>query len=261
MAAKYRIGLLQYNIIWEDISANLNYISNFLSNLESFPDLIVLPEMLSTGFTMNPDNLDSAWLDKQFSLLQNLSNKHRIGIIGSLVACENNAFFNRLCFFSPKDSFQYYNKRHLFRMGGESQVYSMGNDRKILTYKDLNIFPQICYDLRFPVWSRNNLNYHLLINVANWPAARQDVWLTLLKARAIENQCYVVGVNRTGSDMNEIDYVGGSVAYNAKGETLCLFDDKERYQVLEIDLLELNQFRNIFPVHKDADHFEIKNRE
>ncbi len=261
MKATYRIGLLQFDVKWEDIPSNIDYLTSFLQNQKYLPDLLVLPEMFTTGFTMKPNELDQSWLTKQFNLLQDLSQKHTVGLIGSLVASENNNFYNRLILFSPDQDFQVYDKRHLFRIGGEPEIYNKGTSRKNIVFKDLNIFPQVCYDLRFPVWSRNNLNYHALINVANWPAARHDVWLTLLKARAIENQCFVIGVNRVGTDKNGIEYLGGSVAYNAKGEKLCLMNNEEGYEEIEIDLHDLEKFRNKFPVYKDADSFKIKNRE
>lgn len=261
MNKKYSIGLLQFDIKWEDISFNLEYLSRFLEKLTHYPHFIVLPEMFTTGFTMHPENLDKLLLKKQMVILQDLSNRFNIGLAGSIVVNDQDSYYNRLLLFQPNDKLQSYNKRHLFRMGGEQNVYKKGSERNLFFFKGLCIFPQICYDLRFPVWSRNDKNYDILLNVANWPASRQDIWLTLLKARAIENQCYVIGINRTGSDSNGFNYCGGSVEYNARGEQLALLPDKESYIVVEIDLDELKKIREEFPAFKDSDEFEIQNQE
>jgi predicted amidohydrolase len=255
------VGILQYDIKWHDIKANLSFIESYLKSNITLPNILVLPEMFSTGFTMNPENLKIEDIEHQKEWLSQTAKKLHLNIICSIVDFENNQYFNRMFLVDPNGGFFSYDKRHLFRMGKENEVYEKGTDRQIFCVDDIKIFPQVCYDLRFPVWCRNTEGYHILINVANWPAARHDVWNTLLKARAIENQSYVIGVNRIGIDNNGIEYIGGSVVFNAKGEKIMDMGNISDYSIVSIDISELNAFREKFPVHKDADFFEIKNRE
>jgi predicted amidohydrolase len=254
-------GILQYDISWHNIKANISIIERYLNSIAVLPDIVVLPEMFSTGFTMEPQNLDINDLEYQKDWLRHTAKKLNLYFIGSIVDLENNKFYNRLVFTSPNGDFSYYDKRHLFRMGKEDIVYKKGMTRRVFSISDIKIFPQICYDLRFPVWSRNTEGYYVLVNVANWPAARQDVWKTLLKARAIENQCFVIGVNRIGTDKNGIEYIGGSVVYNAKGQKILDLYNSSDFGSVSLDISELLNFREKFPVLKDADYFELKNRE
>jgi omega-amidase len=255
-----RIGLYQQNIVWEDITANQKKIEYVIDSLTNKPDIFLLPEMYSTGFLEEISNLNHKQLAEQLNWQINISKQQKIGIIGSLIEVENDRFYNRLYYTKPDGSYNYYNKRHLFGIGGEDNYFIQGETREIFTFNSIRIMPQICYDLRFPVWSRNNLNYHLLIYSANWPASRNLVWETLLKARAIENQCYVVGVNRTGTDGKNISYIGQSAVFGPKGETLLFLDDSEQYAEVTLPIHELEDFRKSFPVLKDADDFELKTR-
>lgn len=254
-------GILQYDIIWHDIKANVSMIESYLKSISTLPDIVILPEMFTTGFTMKPQNLKNNDIKYQKDWLVQMARGLNLSIMGSFVDLENNQFYNRMFLINPNGNFSYYDKRHLFRMGNENLVYKKGTTRKVFNVNDIKIFPQICYDLRFPVWSRNTEGYHVLVNVANWPAARQDTWYALLKARAIENQCFVIGVNRIGNDENGIEYIGGSVVYNAKGQKLLDLYTSSDYSSITLDISELLKFREKFPVYKDADNFELKNRE
>lgn len=252
-----RIALIETALYWENIRHNLDHF-HFLFDAVS-PDckMIFLPEMFSTGFTMHPEKLEEQELKKVPGWLKNMSVKYGMALGGSSVTSAGNGFFNRFYFATPDGGIDFYDKRHLFRMGEEQYHYLPGNERKIFNYADWRILPQVCYDLRFPVWSRNRNDYDLLVYVANWPAVRQDAWAALLKARAIENQCYVAGVNRSGEDPR-VSYSGGSVVFSPKGEIVS-YPSKENESVIyaDIDLAKLRKFREKFPAWMDADDFEI----
>jgi predicted amidohydrolase len=261
MQDSIRIGLFQLDTEWNNCLLNQLKIKNLISGLSRLPELLILPEMYATGYSVNPEVFNTDEINLQPAWQLSVSKEFQIGIMGSSVVYENGQFFNRLIYTLPDGTIEFYDKRHLFRMGEENLHYSEGNERKLFDFRGIKIMPQICYDLRFPVWSRNNKGYHLLIYSANWPASRQNVWNTLLPARAIENQCYTIGVNRVGSDNNSIRFEGGSAVYNAKGEALVKLDAGEEYTEIELSLKELLDFRESFPAYLDADIFEIKNRE
>lgn len=255
------VGIFQMDIIWESIHSNQQKIEELLTGLEHVPDILVLPEMYATGFTMNPRNLDVRSVESQLEWQKQVSEKFKLAIVGSTVIADGTGFKNRLIFTADNSAPSFYDKRHLFKMEKENQSFTCGTDRQVIEYSGIKIMPQICYDLRFPVWSRNDTGYHLLIYVANWPASRRVVWDTLLRARAIENQCYCIGVNRVGADENPIDYDGGSAVYGPKGEEYLQMTDKDTYAEVELSINELINFREKFGAYKDADEFEIKNRE
>jgi predicted amidohydrolase len=261
MSKTIKLGLFQFNIVWNDIKANQQVIINKIEKLPVKPELFILPEMYSTGFYNRPAEISEKLLAGQLQWQLSVSDKYNLCVLGSVIEKEDNLYHNRFYITYPDGRFDYYDKRHLFSMGGEDNAYSQGKRRITFQYKSVIIMPQICYDLRFPVWSRNDLQYDLLIYSANWPAKRRLVWDTLLKARAIENQCYAVGVNRVGIDGNSVLYNGGSAVYGPKGETIVLFDDKEQYSEVLLSIDDLKNFRESFPVHKDADEFQIKTRE
>ncbi|RCW38727.1 amidohydrolase [Marinilabilia salmonicolor] len=252
-----KVALLQPELYWENIDRNLKMFENLFERLENNCSLVVLPEMFTTGFTMNPEKIASSALTETPRWLQLMAEKYQFSLAGSSIASEENNFYNRFYFASPAVKVKYYDKRHLFRMSEEQNHYSAGKERKIFSLGEWRILPQVCYDLRFPVWSRNRNDYDILIYVANWPAVRQDVWNTLLKARAIENQCYVLGVNRTGKAPG-IDYQGGSVVLSPKGAIISR-KSSENPNILyaDLDRDEMNAFREKFPAWKDADYFEI----
>lgn len=256
---KLRISLVQYGIVWEDKEANLHYIQKIVTSLAGKTDIVVLPEMCTTGFTMNSQKLAEPNYGTTISLFKQWSKESDIAICGSFIAKDKEDYYNRGFFISPDNNF-YYDKRHLFRMGKEPEYFSAGNKRLVFEHKGFNICLLICYDLRFPVWARNVGNeYDLLIYTANWPESRANVWNTLLTARAIENMSYVCGVNRIGKDGNKLMYRGDSKLINAKGEEITSIEaNKNQIETVCISKTELEQFRNKFPVWKDADDFELK---
>lgn len=258
METDLRISICQTDIVWNDKVINLN---NAISLIESSEqsDLYIFPEMFSTGFTMTPHELAETNVGSTISVLQNTANNKKSAICGSFVAKGTRTlkFFNRFFLVSSTTKPFFYNKRHLFKMAGEDKVYQQGKTNTPINYKSWSILPIICYDLRFPVWCRNSCNYDLIICPANWPAVREDAWLTLLKARAIENQCYVVGVNRTGDDPNGNHYNGRSIVYSPKGEVLLDAGNKEGLHSISLSRKALTNFREKFSVLKDQDTFNI----
>lgn len=252
-----KLALIQFDIIWENSDENLKMIAALLENLTNQPDVIVLPETFNTGFSMEPSKVAESMHGKTIEWMKELSTKMQCAVCGSLFIEEDRKYFNRFIWVEPDGKIVQYDKRHLFSMGNESQHYTAGKTQTVIEYKGWRIFPQICYDLRFPVWSRNTMNYDLLINVANWPASRNKVWKTLLKARAIENQCYVAALNRLGTDGNGINYIGNSMITGPKGEVLMKAKSKSGILNAEIDFTELQQFRSKFNTLKDADTFNI----
>lgn len=254
-----KLALIQPDIIWEDIDANLNALSKKLEGIADNVDAIILPELFATGFTMRSRELAEGMDGKSVSWMQMTSDIYSCVVAGSLIIADHDAYFNRFIWMEPGGRITTYDKRHLFSISGENEHYTPGESNTITEINTFRIRPQVCYDLRFPVWSRNTGTYDLLLYVANWPAVRRDVWISLLKARAIENQSFVIGVNRVGKDGKGIDYSGDSLAYNAKGQIIASLPVREEgIQVVHLSLQELMDFRQKFPVWKDADNFEIK---
>lgn len=255
---KLKIALIQADLIWEKPKDNYSKFNRLLKQIEN-ADLVILPEMFTTGFTMNAKAFAEEINGNTANWLKETALQNNFAIMGSCIINEGEDIFNRLLMTYPCTSISWYNKRHLFRMGNEHEQYSAGQKSKVFNYLGWRIQPQVCYDLRFPVWSRNQNHYDLLVYVANWPKSRREAWLTLLKARAIENQCYVIGVNRVGQDGNGVDYSGDSVVINAKGDVILALDpEKETIGTIEISLKELNDFKEKFPAYLDADQFDIK---
>lgn len=254
-----RITLVQQDIIWENKEANLCYIHDTVCALQDKTDIVIFPEMCTTGFSMNSHELAEMNDERSISQIKDWAKKYNVAICGSHIAKLNNEYYNRGFFITPNDE-HYYDKRHLFRMGAETENFSAGDKKAIFNYKGYNICLLICYDIRFPVWARNiDLQYDLLIFVANWPASRIQVWESLLTARALENMSYVCGVNRIGVDGLNIKYNGYSKCINARGEELLnMCDSEKRIETVEISKNELEKFRKKFPVWMDADRFEIK---
>ncbi|GAE22107.1 amidohydrolase [Bacteroides pyogenes] len=254
-----KISLIQTDIVWEDKQGNLRSLHEKLQSLRGTTEIVVLPEMFSTGFSMQTRLLAEPAAGETIRTLREWAALYDTAICGSYMAEDKGAYYNRAFFLTPEGSEFYCDKRHLFRMGEEPAHFSSGNSRLIFPYRGWNIRLLVCYDLRFPVWSRNvNNAYDLLIYVANWPLPRRTAWDTLLRARAIENQCYVCGVNRTGADANGLEHDGGSVILSATGETIVsLPDGKEGIATGEIGLPALRRFREKFPAWKDADVFRL----
>lgn len=255
-----RISLIQANIRWEDKESNLDYFGKQIEELRGKSDLVVLPETFSTGFTMNAIHLAETIDGLTMQTVKRWAKVSDLAITGSFIAREGEQIFNRGFFVTPEGEAHYYDKRHLFRMGEEHNTYTPGDRYHIVAYKGWNIRLAICYDLRFPVWLRNvDQQYDLLILTANWPKARVEVWEALLKARAIENQCYVCGVNRIGEDGNQLAHNGKSMFFDFKGKVLAeIEEDKEAVITQTIDKESLQAFLHKFPAWMDADRFEIK---
>ena len=253
-----KLTVIQPDIRWEKHRENYKHLGNLISESAGNTDLIVLPEMFPTGFSMNTAVLAEGDESSTVSWMEEIAAKINTAVCGSYIASVAGKYFNRFIFIAPGSEPVRYDKKHLFRMGKENLSFSAGTDRVIFSYKEFRILPVICYDLRFPVWLRNRNDYDLIICVANWPDTRTKVWNTLLRARAIENQCYVAASNRIGSDGEGIYYSGDSVILDPKGNELATIQShREGSASAVIDLRNLNEFREKFPVWKDADDFII----
>jgi omega-amidase len=249
------ISIIQSDIIWEDRLSNLENYQNKINQIES-TDLIVLPEMFTTGFSMNPKDISETMNGETVQWMKDNASKMNSAVCGSIIIEEDDKYFNRFIWVNPDGSIHYYDKKHLFSFAGEDKNYTAGGEKIIIEYKGWKICPLICYDLRFPVWSRNSEDYDLLIYVANWPDKRKLAWKTLLTARAIENQCYVIGVNRIGKDTKNY-YSGDSSLINALGETLYTNSHIEDTYTTSITKYELNKIRSQLPFLNDKDNFKI----
>jgi omega-amidase len=253
-----QVTILQLDLAWENPSANRLKIDEWLQLADGRTDIVFLPEMFSTGFTMNVSDLAEPMDGETIQWMKARSKSYQTALCGSLIIIENEQFFNRLVFVEPTGEMHFYNKRHLFTMGNEESHFVQGTERLIIAYKGWRICPLICYDLRFPVWARNRNEYDVLFYSASWPKERTDVWNTLLKARAIENQSYVVGANRVGVDGNSIGYSGNSQLIDPKGNVLASTEEyAENFVSARFSYSELIKFRSDFPVLNDADTFSI----
>lgn len=252
-----KVVAIQTSLAWESIDDNLKALSSRINTIASNPDLIILPEMFSTAFSMNSTELAENMDGTAVNWMAEIAAKTHAVITGSLIIKEGDHFYNRLIWMRPDGTHSHYDKRHLFRMMDEDQHFSPGSDRIIVELGGWKICPLICYDLRFPVWSRNNDEYDCLIYVANWPEPRREAWRTLLRARAHENQAYVIGLNRVGKDANDIEFAGDSVILDPKGNVISEGLDKEALIVGSLSYQELVEFREKFPMHLDADKFSV----
>jgi len=229
-----------------------------ISTVDSDIDLIILPEMFSTGFSMSPENLAEKWQGPTVKWMQRVATSKKVALAGSLIVEDLRKYFNRLVFVHPDGKIESYDKRHLFRMSGEHNYYDTGRDRVVVIYKDIRILLQVCYDIRFPVWSRNCNDYDMILIVANFPENRRHAWNTLLPARAIENQCFVAACNRVGKDGNGVNFTGDSQIIDPLGKILVSAKANENQIIsTHITLQELTSFRNSFPAYLDADDFTI----
>ncbi len=257
-----QVAILQTDIFWEDPQANYDHLYRKLKNISEV-DLIVLPEMFTTGFSMNAPSIAEEHEGNTLKWMIGMAKEKQSTITGSIVIQEKEKYFNRLYWVNKNGQYHSYDKRHLFRMAKEDQYYQYGDKRLIVLQDNFRFCPMICYDLRFPVWSRN-INQHqqpaydCLIYVANWPEARTDSWTSLLKARAIENQAFVIGVNRVGTDYNNTSYSGESRVFDPKGVRLDRFkENTESVEIISLDKKILDDFREAFPTTLDADRFNI----
>jgi len=253
-----RLTLLQLDLHWQDPAANRQAIEQQIAAEAGNSDLIVLPETFTTGFTMDTAAVAETTHGKAITWLRELAAEHRTDICGSVIISDNDQYFNRLLWASPDGQLRTYDKRHLFRMVGERDNFTPGRERLIVEVAGWRVCPMICYDLRFPVWSRNRGDYDLLLYVANWPASRRSAWETLLPARAVENLCYVAGVNRTGTDGNGVDYAGGSMIADYLGKKLVVADDQPAVLKTELSMERLERYREKFPAWLDADDFTLE---
>jgi omega-amidase len=252
-----KVALIQRELHWEDPAANREAFARDLGELEAGTDLAVLPEMFTTGFSMAADKNAENLAADTLPWMQAQARQHKVAICGSLAVRDTGGIFNRLLFVTPDGTAAHYDKRHLFRMSGEDRHYAAGTDKLIVQWQGWRICPMICYDLRFPVWTRNREDYDLLLFVANWPAKRRLHWRQLLIARAIENQAYCIGLNRVGSDENKLDYSGDSLALAADGELLLDCGDQSGVFTTTLGAAAMESYRSKFPCHKDADGFEL----
>ena len=253
-----KIALIQTSLIWENPIENRSHLAQKITGFMEDVDLIVLPEMFSSGFTMNPKNVAETMKGETVSWLQHMAKAKNCAITGSLVIEEKGNFYNRLVFVFPNGEIQHYDKRHLFTLAGEDKVYTAGTQKLIVEYKGFKICPLICYDLRFPVFSRNVEEYDVLIYVANWPKPRINAWDILLKARAVENMCFTIGVNRIGTDANNLEYVGHSQAIDYFGNNMQELHETDGVFIVTLDKEQLLETRKKLAFLNDRDEFLIQ---
>lgn len=254
-----KVAAVQCSLHWQDPKANRQQLAGQIAAL-SGQDLIVLPEMFTTGFSMDSAAVAEPAGGESLNWLKQQAALSGAALCGSVAVTEQGRYYNRLYFVTPEGQYFQYDKKHLFRMAGEHDAYQAGTDRVIVPWRGLRFCLQICYDLRFPVFSRNRNDYDVLIYVANWPAPRRLAWRTLLAARAIENQCYVIGCNRIGSDGNGVEYSGDSLLLDYLGQSLVDGADRAAVLAAELDGAALQQFKDKFPAYLDADGFELTTR-
>jgi omega-amidase len=249
------VTLVQTELAWESAPENLTHFDSLLNGVAT--DLVVLPEMFSTGFSMSSAALAESMEGPTVKWMLEKARSLNAVVCGSVIIEDQGRYFNRFVWMPPSGEIQHYDKRHLFRMSTEDDHYSSGGNRQIMEINGFRVCPQICYDLRFPVFSRNDESYDILLYVANWPAARRDHWQSLLKARAIENLSFVVGVNRIGVDGKNIEYAGDSVIRDYNGTALVDMASDDAVETITLDRLSLVEYRNSFPAHLDADSYKI----
>jgi len=252
------VAIVQTDLVWENPEQNRQHFSKKINSISNAVDLIILPEMFTTGFTMNAAKVAETMDGETINWLKELAKEKNVAITGSLIIEEDNQYFNRLIFVHHTGEINTYDKRHTFTLAGEDKVYTAGNKKLIVDYKGWKICPLICYDLRFPVWARNNNDYDLLIYVANWPKPRITAWNTLLKARAIENMTYTIGVNIIGSDTNGHQYTGNSVAYDPLGKEISTIKPLQNtIEIISISKENLTKTRTKFGFLEDRDGFKV----
>ena len=248
-----RIALVQHDIVWRDVDANLRALKHILEGVVA--DVVVLPEMFQTGFVVEPEGVVAAasatleWMRCQARCMD-------AAVVGSFAVEEDGKYYNRMYFVCPDGRVEYYNKHHLFSPGGEAECFTAGDERRVVEWRGVRYLLQVCYDLRFPVWSRQRGDYDVALYAALWPKPRREVWRTLLRARAIENQAYVVGVNRTGMEPG-LEYSGDSMLVDAYGRVQVDMESRSGVAVADIDIEALEAFRAKFAVWRDADSFVI----
>jgi predicted amidohydrolase len=259
---KLKVHYIQSDLHWQSVEANLASLEESIWRIEGESDLIILPEMFSTGFSMEAKALAEPMNSKTFRWMKQQAAQTHAMVMGSYIVQEKGNYFNRLFAVAPDGQYHTYDKRHLFALAGEDGPYTQGIEKLVFEWRGWRICPMICYDLRFPVWARSEkratlYEYDLLVFVANWPSPRIHAWDVLLQARAIENIAYVIGVNRVGFDENGHEYTGHSAIIDYTGKLLCQHEDDAAIGSAELDPEMLNKFRNRFPFQADADRFQL----
>lgn len=257
MQNNLKVAIIQSHLYWENPLQNRIHFENQINTLKETIDIIVLPELFTTGFTMQPKLVAETMEGDTIKWLKNIATTKKAVITGSICIKENNAYYNRLVVVHPNKQIDYYDKRHTFTLAGENKVYTAGKKQLLVTYKGWKICPLICYDLRFPVWSRNTTDYDLLIYVANWPKVRITAWNTLLKARAIENMSYCIGVNRVGLDAYNYEYNGHSAVYNSLGAPLKKLVNTQATAIVTLNKPQQEQQRQKLQFLNDRDDFTL----
>jgi len=256
---KLDIVIIQANLIWENPSINRSHFVKAIDTLKKKPDVIILPEMFTSGFSMNANKFAETMDGETINWLKETASNHNLAIAGSLAIKEGSQFYNRFVFVEPSGKISHYDKRHTFTLAKEGEVFTSGNNKIIIDYKDWRICPMICYDLRFPVWARNTEDYDVLIYVANWPKPRISAWDALLKARAIENMCYCIGVNRVGADAKGYEYPGHSTVYDVLGNRMTnLMVNKEAIHTITLYKKPLQKYRKALGFLNDRDTFNLE---
>ena len=251
--------LIQSKLHWEDAEANRNMFSEKFNSISEETDLIILPEMFTTGFSMNASNLAEETNGTTLNWMIAEAKKSNAAITGSVIVSTDTNFYNRLFFVFPDGNYKIYDKKHTFTLAGEHKTYSKGSERLLVEYKGWKICPLVCYDLRFPVWARNTEDYDLLLYVANWPKKRTSAWDALLKARAIENMSYCIGLNRVGLDGNDHDYTGHSAVYDVLGEQISTNDfEKEFIETVTLTKEHIAATRDHLKFLQDRDQFQLE---
>lgn len=249
--------LFQQDIVWADPAANRARLSESFAGLAG-ADLVVLPEMFSTGFATRPEGVAEDEPCESLEWMKAESAKYGFALAGSVAVRENGKYYNRFYFVKPDGSVTKYDKHHLFTFGGEDKTFTAGEERVIVEWKGMRFLLEVCYDLRFPVWARNRKDYDAIIYVASWPEVRRKAWDALLRARAIENQCFVLAVNRTGDDLS-LHYNGGTAAIDPYGADIAKAEDNKEENIKAVlDMEVLEKFRKAFPVLEDAENFELR---
>ena len=257
MTDSLRISLIQTRVHWHDPAQNRAHFQQRIEPLAGATDVIVLTETFTSGFTRHPQEIGETMQGETVAWMREQAAATGAAITGSVAMGVDGHYYNRLLWVNPDGTLHHYDKRHRFGLGGEHERYSAGNQRVVFEHRGWRVCPQVCYDLRFPVWTRSLNDYDLLLFVANWPLARAQAWRVLLRARAIENQCYVVGVNRVGRDGNDLEYAGDSAAIDCLGNYLVELHGRDAVETVTIEKGPMDQFREQYPFWRDADKFQI----
>lgn len=259
MSDSLKVAIIQTNLVWENPEENRRLLNNKIDTISIGVDLIILPEMFTSGFTMNPSAVAETMEGETITWLKKVAKEKQVAITGSLVISENENYYNRMVSVEPSGTITQYDKRHTFTLAGEHKVYTSGTEKVIFNYKGWKICPLVCYDLRFPVWARNIEDYDLIIYVANWPKIRISAWDALLKARAIENMSYCIGVNRVGLDGNNYEYSGHSAAYDVLGNRIdSLPKNVEATETIILERNQIKKYREKLNFLNDRDDFSLK---